>query len=573
MLQLHDLPADCAAAVLAALSPAQRCRAACVCRAWRLLVTLPCAWASLDLRDARPSVDAVRLRALAGRATGALRFLGVRAGTALPPADVIAVALSADPGALAELRVSAPPSPADSDAEEADDDAEGGEAEVAARAAAWRVPHAAALHAVPRLALPLVADALDGPLASLLAAGRVHALSLERANVGPVETAALVDAALAATEGEEAAGEEARRRCSSRVALRALSLRLNAVGDAGAASLARLAPQLTRLQLGWNDVSDAGAAALAAALTPCSGSGRGSILLRELDLRHCAVGPTGGAALARCLAAGAPLARLSLLHNRLGADGATALAAALRRSACTLLHLDLAHNGLGRRGITALARADLGRLRSLGLAYNACCAGGARELARALARNATLTRLDVGRNALGDEGVRELCIALRGHATLTCLRAPVVAAGPEAARRLGGLLRNCAALTALDVSGNALGAGVAALAAGLADGGGALRTLRLAATGADDRGAHALAAALRAGAGGAGLARLDLRSNPVGDDGARALAAAAGMPSARIARIDLRGTFLGATDKGAAELRRAVAARGGALTLLGLPPL
>jgi hypothetical protein len=580
LLQLADLPSDCVVAVLLALTPAERCRAAAVSRAWRAMVAQPAVWACLDLRGAPPSVDATQLRALAGRALGALRRLSLTTSRALPPAAAVGAALAADAGGLVELRVSAPPSPHDSDVEDADDE-EAVEAEAAALA--WRVEHAAALHRVLRLSLPLRADALDAPLASLLTAGRVHDLALERAALFPADVAELVDLVLhhsCASEPEReasslSAAREGPHRASSaaraHTPLRVLRLRLNSVGDAGAASLARLAPQLTRLQLGFNDISDVGATALALALT--SSEERPSTL-RELDLRHCAVGAAGAAALARavCCATqpgGAPLTRLVLLHNRIGAEGAASLAAALRRG-CALTHLELGHNGLGRRGVAALARSGLGRLHTLGLAHNSCCAVGARELARALVHNSSLTRLDVGRNALGDEGVRELCVALRGHAALTSLAAPVVAAGPDAARRFGGLLRGCSALTALDVSGNTLGRGVSALAAGLGDGAGAMRTLRLTAVAANDAGACALATALRA-AGGAGLTHLSLRANPIGDDSAHALAAAACAPGARIAQLDLRDTFVGAADRGAADLWRAAALRGGRLTLLGVP--
>ncbi len=540
-------------AVLLALSPADKCRFACVCRAWRALAASPAAWASLDLRGVARA-NAALLRALAARARGALHSLALDAGARLPPRAVCEVALAADPRALVHLRVSAPPSPTESD-----DEQDAG----AADAAAWRAEHAAALHALPLLALPLHADALDARLCSLLSAGRVHALWLERAEVGPAEAAALADAVLAAPPG---------------CALRTLRLRLNAVGDPGAASLARLAGTLTSLELGWNDVGDAGAAALAGALE------RDASSLRELDLRHCAVGSAGAAALARALCAVpcCALARLSLLHNRLGAAGAAALARALRLRGCALRHLDLGYNGLGSRGVSELVRGGLGSLRSLGLAHNSVCAAGARDLARALASNATLTALDVGRNALGDEGCRELCVALRSHSALRAFAAPVTAVGPGAARRFGGLLRVCAQLTALDVSGNELRAGVVALAAGLADGGGELRTLRLQHVGCDDTGAHALASALRSGgaavlgrpcSGGAAVAHLDLRGNPLGDDGARALAAAAALPASRLARLDLRDTFLGPADRGAADLRRAAAARQGRappLALLGV---
>lgn len=137
-------------------------------------------------------------------------------------------------------------------------------------------------------------------------------------------------------------------------------------------------------------------------------------------------------------------------------------------------------------------------------------ASGTTVLAKALAKSATLTRLELSGNRICAEG------------------AAAVAAAAQAAP-----------LVELDLSWNRFGAeGARAVAAAL--GASRLRLLALCGNGVGDEGTAALAAAL---AGGAALTDLRLDSCGVGDDGARALAAA--LPASRLARLDLQRNGIG----------------------------
>ena len=85
---------------------------------------------------------------------------------------------------------------------------------------------------------------------------------------------------------------------------------------------------------------------------------------------------------------------LYLWGNKIGADGARDLAAALAGNA-TLTHLDLMINSIGDEGASALAAA--------------------------LAGNKTITTLNLGNNYIGDDGARALAAVLAGNKTLTNL--------------------------------------------------------------------------------------------------------------------------------------------------------
>ena len=105
--------------------------------------------------------------------------------------------------------------------------------------------------------------------------------------------------------------------------------------------------------------------------------------LTLLDLSGNQLGTASGQRLAKVLSAGgdkgaAPLARLDLSTNSLGAEGASALAGALVHNK-TLTSLSLLDNGLE--------------------------AEGAAKCSIALKNNRTLTSLWLGKNKLGNEGV------------------------------------------------------------------------------------------------------------------------------------------------------------------------
>ncbi|PNH05943.1 RAN GTPase-activating protein 1 [Tetrabaena socialis] len=142
---------------------------------------------------------------------------------------------------------------------------------------------------------------------------------------------------------------------------------------AATAQLLAAPGRLTRLQLYNNMSDDAGAAHIAGLLARAP-------LMEDLRFASSRVGPAGGIALARGLAAGRCLVRLDLSDNPLTAEVAPALAAALAAQP-HLRTLNLNDTGLGPDGVAAVCGALLAsyggggsapaqRLEELGLALN-----------------------------------------------------------------------------------------------------------------------------------------------------------------------------------------------------------
>ncbi len=204
-----------------------------------------------------------------------------------------------------------------------------------------------------------------------------------------VERLELVDVGL----GDE--GTFALSSCTGLRRLQILYLGDNRVGSLGAATLAGspYLENLTELRLGGSaGVGDLGVISLAGKATFAG--------LRSLSLRDAGLTPRGAAALAASRSLRG-LRELTLARNCLGAEGATRLAGAALLPG--LGALDLSHCGLDDGAADALARADLSRLRSLGLGHNAVGWAGARALAESPALRG-LWRLDVRDNPLGAEG-------------------------------------------------------------------------------------------------------------------------------------------------------------------------
>jgi Ran GTPase-activating protein (RanGAP) involved in mRNA processing and transport len=145
---------------------------------------------------------------------------------------------------------------------------------------------------------------------------------------------------------------------------------------------------LTKLNLGYNRIGDEGAAALAAVLHV-------NASLSELDLNKNDIGAAGAAALIAAVpphARGGPgLATLNLSHNAIGAAGASALAEALRENT-TITELGLVNCDVGDEGAAALAEA--------------------------LEVNTSLSGLDLPRNSIGTAGASALAEGLRGNSVL-----------------------------------------------------------------------------------------------------------------------------------------------------------
>lgn len=351
--------------------------------------------------------------------------------------------------------------------------------------------------------------------------------------------------------------------------LTSLDLDCNDLLDAGLAELAAALPRsrLRTLRLGGNRIGALGARSLAAALPSSS--------LEVLDLSRNQLGPAGATAIAAaltapgCGAAGAgPSARsvgaqpheprqvpgctlrsLSLAVNRIGDEGAKALAGALRGAALLEL-LELANNMIGDRGAESLAEAlseaDTS-LTTLGLARNRLTHIGAAALAKAAdsGRSRRLHSIELqGNTEVGGNLVTEVAFALRKNCHSIMLFDPLQAAlemcrtgaysldltgislGREGAKQLAGAMGSRVRVSRLDLGNTDLeDEGLAHIAGVLSKSRGGVSELDVSWNRVALAGALALAAALQA-AGGCPLVELSLENNNLGDAGAVALAQA-----------------------------------------------
>ena len=154
---------------------------------------------------------------------------------------------------------------------------------------------------------------------------------------------------------------------------------------------------------------------------------------------------TGIQALATALVGNRVLTILNLYNNSIGAEGAKAIADALKSGSTVLTDLNLRATHIGTEGAKAIVDAlSSGR--------------------------AVLSTLHLGENGLGDEGAIAIAKAMEVNAVLTDLNLWENQIGPEGAMAVAGALQSGkAVLTSLDLSWNELDAEAGkALAASLA---------------------------------------------------------------------------------------------------------
>jgi Ran GTPase-activating protein (RanGAP) involved in mRNA processing and transport len=263
---------------------------------------------------------------------------------------------------------------------------------------------------------------------------------------------------------------------------------------------------LRELSLARNPLGDAGARLLASVLQP---SGALFCPLVALDLRRCAIGPAGGAALCDALAGNEVLRSLNLTGNLFcdAATGAPALGRLLAGAAATA--------GLGLASLVcgdcALRSADsvgvvLAGLRAnqslvhLVLPSNELGDGAGGHLAAALAARPALATLQLSGCGLGDATARQLAAPLaHPRCGLQVLHLGHNAVGNAGAGALGRALESNGALRELVLNDNAIGpSGLAAIFTPLrANGSLALLNLAGNAFGPTDRAARSLSLCLR----------------------------------------------------------------------------
>ncbi|MBW8309735.1 MAG: SEL1-like repeat protein [Candidatus Paracaedibacteraceae bacterium] len=294
-----------------------------------------------------------------------------------------------------------------------------------------------------------------------------------------------------------------------------LNLAQIALTDIGVITLARYISQnanLMSLNLDSNRIGSEGAKALANNTT-----------LTSLDLSQNSIRSEGAEALAK----NTTLTSLDLSSNGIGPEGAEALA-----KNTTLTFLDLSFNEIGPEGAKALANNTL--LKRLILDGNFICSDLDRNYigsagAEALAKNTTLTSLDLSRNSIRSDGAK----ALANNTTLTSLDLISNGIGPEGAKALA----NNTTLTSLNLSCNKIGPeGAEALAKNTT-----LTSLNLSRNSIRSEGAEALAKnttlkclilkgnnisikGIESLAKNTTLTSLNLSSNEIGSEGAEALA-------------------------------------------------
>ena len=268
----------------------------------------------------------------------------------------------------------------------------------------------------------------------------------------------------------------------------------------------RSLPSLTTLALLRNKIGAEGAKAIAGSLHG----------LTSLDLSGDNIGDEGAKAIAGSLHG---LTSLDLSGNNIGAEGAKAIAG----SPHGLTSLDLSGNNIGDEGAKAIA-GSLHGLTSLDLSGNNIGAEGAKAIAGSLHG---LTSLDLSGNNIGAEGAKAIAGSLHGLTSLNLWNNNI---GAEGAKAIAGSLHG---LTSLNLWNNNIGAEGAKAIAGSLHG---LTSLDLWNNNIGAEGAKAIAGSLH------GLTSLDLSGNNIGDEGAKAIAGSLhGLTS-----LDLTGNNIGA---------------------------
>lgn len=246
--------------------------------------------------------------------------------------------------------------------------------------------------------------------------------------------------------------------------VRSLMLGTDAIGDAGAGAVARLAAanaHLEVLYLGCNNIGPEGAGELAAAVAQAP-------QVTGLWLKRNPLGPEGALSIARMLRDNRSLRVLDLVNTDLRGAGVRAVVDALCEGNSGLRSLYLSGNGLGPAVAPDLARVlrEAPQIKELYVSANHIGDIGAFELAQALRENSTLQTLELASNGIGSQGARALFEAARssgllalnlGHAaSAKALGAPANQMGDEGAACAAELIGASPVLRKLDLMRNGI---------------------------------------------------------------------------------------------------------------------
>ena len=138
--------------------------------------------------------------------------------------------------------------------------------------------------------------------------------------------------------------------------------------------------------------------------------------VKTVDLFMWAVGPDEAVHLAQALRRNTTVTKLDLVRTRIGPEGAWELSAALEHNT-TLRELDVGYSGIGDDGALAFAEA-IARpgcaLTGLYLMGNKIGDEGASAVAAGLLENKSLTRISLSDNVIGDKGGLAMASVLKG---------------------------------------------------------------------------------------------------------------------------------------------------------------
>jgi Ran GTPase-activating protein (RanGAP) involved in mRNA processing and transport len=244
-----------------------------------------------------------------------------------------------------------------------------------------------------------------------------------------------------------------------------LMLGTDAIGNAGAADVARLLERNERLEvvyLGCNRIDGNGVGLLADALAEHPS-------VTGLWLKRNPIGDDGARHLARLLRTNRTLTTLDIVNTDFGDDGFDAILDALIEDNRTVERLFLGGNGLTAAAADRFARLLVANpvLKGIFLNVNHLGDDGAAGLAPALASNRTLTQLGLASNGIGPRGAEALFGAIAGHPTLfdvdlgyspstAALGAVANAVGDDGARLAGEMLARNQALIRLNLRRNGI---------------------------------------------------------------------------------------------------------------------